>query len=61
MGGKKDRLPSGRNIAAVRDLAAELGIAPSIVLGQAQRATQDFAWGQKLRVRLVWDDTKAAQ
>ncbi len=57
----RDRLPSGRNIAAVRDLAAELGIAPSIVLGQAQRATKDFAWGQKLRVRLVWDDTKAAQ
>jgi len=57
----QDRLPSGRNIAAVRDLAAELGIAPSIVLGQAQRATKDFAWGQKLRVRLVWDDTKAAQ
>ena len=57
----QDLLPSGRNIAAVRDLAAELGIAPSIVLGQAQRATKDFAWGQKLRVRLVWDDTKAAQ
>jgi len=57
----RDRLPSGRNIAAVCDLAADLGIAPSIVLGQAQRATKDFAWGQKLRVRLVWDDTKEAQ
>lgn len=55
------RLPNARNIAAVRDLAAELGIAPSIVLGQAQRATKDFAWGQKLRVTLVWDDTKEAQ
>ena len=52
-----DRLPSGRNIAAVRDLAAELGIAPSIVLGQVQRATKDFAWGQQLRAKLVWDDT----
>ena len=50
----RSRLPSGRNIAAVVDLAAELGIAPSIVLGQAQRLTGDFAWGQKLKVRLEW-------
>lgn len=49
------RLPAGRNIAAVRELAEELGIAPSIVLGQAQRATQDFAWGQELRVTLEWN------
>ncbi|MCT2996640.1 ImmA/IrrE family metallo-endopeptidase [Propionibacterium freudenreichii] len=56
-----DRLPSGRNIAAVRDLAAELGIAPSIVLGQAQRATKDYAWGRQLRVTLVWDDTKESE
>lgn len=52
----RDRLPTGRNIAAVRELASELGIAPSIVLGQAQRMTGDFAWGQGLKVRLAWGD-----
>ena len=36
------------------DLASDLGIAPSIVLGQAQRITGDFAWGQRLKVRLIW-------
>ena len=40
--------------AAVSDLASDLGIAPSIVLGQAQRITGDFAWGQRLKVRLIW-------
>lgn len=55
----RDRLPTGRNIGAVRELAAELGIAPSIVLGQAQRLTTDFAWGQELRVTLVWDSTES--
>ena len=50
----RDRLPTGRNIAAVSDLASDLGIAPSIVLGQAQRITGDFAWGQRLKVRLIW-------
>ena len=50
----RDRLPSGRNFAAVSDLAAELGIAPSIVLGQAQRLTGDYGWGQRLKVRLTW-------
>ncbi len=50
----RDRLPTGRNIAAVSSLASDLGIAPSIVLGQAQRITGDFAWGQRLKVRLIW-------
>lgn len=55
----RDRLPTGRNIGAVRELATELGIAPSIVLGQAQRLTTDFAWGQELRITLVWDSNES--
>jgi HTH-type transcriptional regulator/antitoxin HigA len=50
----RDRLPRGRNIKAVSELATELGIAPSIVLSQAQRRTGDYAWGQRLKVRLEW-------
>lgn len=46
------RLPVTRNIGAVEDLARELGIAPSIVLGRAQRETKDFAWGHKLKRKL---------
>lgn len=38
----REQFPSARNLAAVRGLAAELGIAPSIVLGQAQRLTGDY-------------------
>lgn len=48
------RLPTTRNISAVRDLANELGIAPSIVLGQAQRLTRDFQWGHALKIPLHW-------
>lgn len=50
----RDHLPAGRNIAAVRDLAARLGIAPSIVLGQAQKLTGDYAWGHELKITLEW-------
>lgn len=46
------RLPLTRNIAAIEDLARELGIAPSIVLGRAQRETKDFAWGHALKRNL---------
>ncbi|BCN54849.1 ImmA/IrrE family metallo-endopeptidase [Prescottella equi] len=49
------RLPAGRNIGAIRDLADELGIAPSIVLGQAQQITGDFAWGHELKITLEWE------
>lgn len=51
----RDRLPATRNLAAVRDLAAALGIAPSIVLGQAQKLTKDYAWGHELKITLEWD------
>jgi len=43
------RLPDGRSLKAVQSLADELGIAPSIILGQAQRRTGDYAWGQRLK------------
>ena len=43
------RLPLERNLAAIEALASELGIAPSIVLGQAQHETRDYAWGHSLR------------
>lgn len=48
------RLPRTRSIAAIRALAHELGVAPSIVLGRAQRLTGDYAWGHDLRRKLVW-------
>jgi HTH-type transcriptional regulator/antitoxin HigA len=46
------RLPRTRDLAAVRRFADELGIAPSIVLGRAQRETKDYAWGHSLRRKL---------
>lgn len=49
-----DRLPAGRNVSAISSLAEELGIAPSIVLGQAQRATKDYAWGHALKRKFEW-------
>ncbi len=50
------KLPTSRNIAAVRQLASELGIAPSIVLGQAQHLTKDYGWGHNLKITLEWDN-----
>lgn len=43
------RLPRKRDIRAVEELAAELGVAPSIVLGRAQRETRDYSWGHGLK------------
>jgi HTH-type transcriptional regulator/antitoxin HigA len=50
----RGRLPRRRDLGAVRAIAEELGIAPSIVLGQAQRLTGDYAWGHSLKVKLDW-------
>lgn len=50
----RDLLPRTRNLSAIEQLAYELGIAPSIVLGQAQRLTGDFAWGERLRRKVEW-------
>lgn len=46
------RLPRKRDIGAVTALANDLGIAPSIVLGRAQRETRDYAWGHSLKRKL---------
>ncbi|WP_193509049.1 ImmA/IrrE family metallo-endopeptidase [Cryobacterium sp. BB736] len=46
------RLPRTRDIAGVLALAKELGTAPSIVLGRAQRETGDYAWGHSLKRKI---------
>ncbi|MBS7548308.1 ImmA/IrrE family metallo-endopeptidase [Dietzia massiliensis] len=45
----RERLPRNRNLNAIRTLAAEIGVSPGIVLGQAQHITGDYAWGHQLR------------
>ena len=55
----EERGPQNGNLrshAVVRKLADELGIAPSIVLGQAQHLTKDYAWGHDLKITLKWDN-----
>ncbi len=47
-----DRIPHNRDLDAIRQLAAEIGIAPSIVLGRAQFETGDFAWGHELKRKI---------
>lgn len=46
------RLPRSRSVQAVEALAEELGVAPSIVLGRAQRETRDYGWGHGLKRKL---------
>lgn len=46
------QLPRTRDIAAVQRVADQLGIAPSIVLGRAQRKTKDYGWGHSLQRKL---------
>lgn len=48
------RLPQRRDLTAVTALAEELGVAPSIVLGRAQRETADYGWGHALKRRVDW-------
>lgn len=47
-----EQLPRSRDISAVEELAERLGIAPSIVLGRAQRETRDYAWGHGLKRKI---------
>lgn len=54
------RLPIQRDISAIVALAEELEIAPSIVLGQAQRRTNDYAWGHRLKVKFDWQPPTAS-
>lgn len=49
------RLPRHRDLACVRALADEWGIAPSIVLGRAQHLTRDYAWGHELKTRIEFE------
>lgn len=44
-------LPRSRNIAAVREIAESIGVAPGVVLGRIHRETGDFAWGHQLKQR----------
>ena len=55
----EDRLPRHRNLDEVKALARELGIAPSIVLGQAQHRTGDYAWGHSLKRKVTITDLAA--
>ena len=55
----EDRLPRHRNLDEVKELAKELGIAPSIVLGQAQHRTGDYAWGHSLKRKVTITDLAA--
>ena len=45
----RTRPPRRRNRQDIEQLAEDLGVAPSIVLGQAQRLTRDYGWGHALR------------
>lgn len=47
-----EQLPRTRDISAIEELAGRLGIAPSIVLGRAQRETRDYAWGHGLKRKI---------
>jgi len=44
-----DRLPLSRNLTDVRQFAAEIGIAPGVVLGRIQHETGDYGWGHQLK------------
>lgn len=45
-------LPRKRNIRAIKALADELGVAPGIVLGRAQRESKDYKWGHTLKRKI---------
>ncbi|MBS1905487.1 MAG: ImmA/IrrE family metallo-endopeptidase [Actinobacteria bacterium] len=49
---EEHRLPHRRDLVAIRALAGEWGIAPSIVLGRAQHLSHDYAWGHELKTRI---------
>ncbi len=50
------RLPRTRNIAAVKEFAAAIGVAPGIVIGRIHRETGDYGWGHGLKVTLKFAD-----
>lgn len=48
----REYIPLTRDIAAVTALAEQLDVAPGIILGQAQRVTKDYQWGNSLKRHL---------
>lgn len=44
--------PAGGVFKAIWELAEAIGVAPSVVLGQAQRRTGDYSWGHRLKRRV---------
>lgn len=51
-------LPRGRNLAAVRRFADEVGVSPGIVLGRVHRETGDYGWGHSLKVTLKFAEER---
>lgn len=49
-------LPKKRDLKLVKEMAGKIGVAPSIVLGQAQHSTGDFGWGYSLKQRINWHE-----
>ena len=48
----ESRIPRKRDVAGVKALAKDLGIAPSVVLGRARCEIRNYAWGNELRRRM---------
>jgi len=55
------QLPRGRNLEAVRQLAAEIGVSPGVVLGRVQRETGDYGWGHQLKKHFQFSYPMAAK
>lgn len=49
-------LPRKRDLKLVKEMAEEIGVAPSIILGQAQHQTGDYAWGHALKQKINWNE-----
>ncbi|MDR3070771.1 MAG: ImmA/IrrE family metallo-endopeptidase [Propionibacteriaceae bacterium] len=46
---KAASLPRSRSLSEVERFAADIGVAPGIVLGRVQRDTGDYKWGHQLK------------
>lgn len=52
----QNSLPRKRDLKLVKEMAEEIGVAPSIILGQAQHKTGDYAWGHALKQKINWHE-----
>ena len=43
------RMPRNRNLDSVREFAAEIGVAPGVVIGRIHRETACYNWGHQLK------------